>query len=815
MSARPEDIQMRPGLLRMPEGLGENAPGVSLPIGPFVTSLAARLDEAGIPWAVLRNAEGLPDFTRYDVDLLTLPEHLSACTEWIRKCAEESGWQLAGRIEKRGYTCLMLMKGSVESGLFFLPLDIFTALEYRGLRYLDVADVLASRVRTPSGIWTVSSGMDAAITLLKEFFPHGVLKENSRASVQAQAAADSDGFQAALFSAIGADMTACWIEKVQQGDWTLSPGESKALRREVRRRTPGATGAMLDAVRQAVMHLFRPSLGQVVCLAGADGSGKTTLARELCRQTFKRPFKSCRYIHGNVGVLPRFRDMRAAIRGGAAVSPEAVQEGTPLKGMMTPIPAWKSILLASYYAIDLCLAHLRLRRWRGQWSLVIMDRSFYDYFVQLGHRNCPKGYLRFLSALIPKPDLLLCLVGNADQIHARKPELTVEEIDREQVILRDMAERFSFGRLLDGGAGIEAMVAAGRREILNERVRKGGEMAAPASTQICFWKIGGRPVMAYAAGSVQDRIRALDLFPVSSLKRRWLARLIRWAILSRVDGVFASVQSSVGPLLSVADLASLLAKIETTSKAPQSEWLVTWPAQPERERVYLISRDASASAIGVVKIGAGDFNGRQLRNEAAMLRQLAGAPHPFTVPSVLFEQELSDGRWALALNRFPRRLKPVPVGQAEAVGQTVVAHLRQLPVPAPRLHLCDCEWLPAFRKQAPPCVAACEWLKNEETELDVGLAHGDLGPGNMLTDGKDGLFLFDWENASMQAPVWTDAVGLWIALHQRAILSDPRQMVTSLRSHWMAVPEDALSFALAFLCAHGNLAATRLLEGWK
>ncbi len=136
-------------------------------------------------------------------------------------------------------------------------------------------------------------------------------------------------------------------------------------------------------------------------------------------------------------------------------------------------------------------------------------------------------------------------------------------------------------------------------------------------------------------------------------------------------------------------------------------------------------------------------------------------------------------------------------------------------MPAPRLHLCDCEWLPAFRKQAPPGTAACEWLENEKTELDVGLAHGDLGPGNMLTDGKDGLFLFDWENASMQAPVWTDAVGLWIALHQRAILSDPRQMVTSLRSHWMAVPEDALSFALAFLCAHGNLAATRLLEGWE
>jgi hypothetical protein len=340
-------------------------------------------------------------------------------------------------------------------------------------------------------------------------------------------------------------------------------------------------------------------------------------------------------------------------------------------------------------------------------------------------------------------------------------------------------------------------------------------MTAPASMKICFWKWGGRPIMAYAAGSVQDRLRAVDLFPASSFKRRWLARVIRCAILFRVDGWFASVQNSVGPLLSVADLISLLAKVEALSKGKPGEWLVTWPAQPERERVYLIIREASASSIRVIKIGAGEFNGRQLRNEAVVLKQLEGAAHPFAVPSVLFEQELADDRLALALNGFPQRLNPVPADQAEAVGQRVVTHLRQLPVPAARLHLCDCEWLPAFSRQALHSEEGDGWQAREETELDVGMAHGDLGPGNMLEDGAGGLFLFDWENASMQAPVWTDAVGLWIALHQCEILSDPRRMAKSLHSCWNAVPADDLALALAFLCAHGNLAATRLLEGWK
>jgi len=460
------EIAMSPGLLQMPQGLGENMPGDALPIGPFIRRMAERLDEAKVLWAILRNAEGLPEFTRYDVDILTASASLEHVIRLVEDCARETGWRVAGTIQKRHYTCLLLIQGTVESGFFFLPLDLFTGLEYRGLRYLETAEVLASRIQLPSGIWTVSPGMDAAITLLKEWLPHGILKENSRASVQAQVAADPEGFQQALASAVGLQFSSVLQGSLQRGDWELSAAESGQLRREIRQRTRGAGWAFLHALGAAVRHIFRPSLGLMVCLAGADGSGKTTLAQGLATQTIKRPFKAIRYSHGNIGVLPRFRDIRAFFRGEPPVSAKSAKEGAALKGMMEPIPAWKSMVLAAYYALDLNLARFQLRRWRGQWSLLLMDRSFYDYFIQLGHRNCPKGYLRFLSALIPRPDLLLCLTGHADQIHARKPELTVEEIEREQILLRELAERFSFARLLDGGEGIERMVEEGRTRML-------------------------------------------------------------------------------------------------------------------------------------------------------------------------------------------------------------------------------------------------------------------------------------------------------------------------------------------------------------
>jgi len=131
------------------------------------------------------------------------------------------------------------------------------------------------------------------------------------------------------------------------------------------------------------------------------------------------------------------------------------------------------------------------------------------------------------------------------------------------------------------------------------------------------------------------------------------------------------------------------------------------------------------------------------------------------------------------------------------------------------LCLNDCDWFPAFRDHAPASAAVHRLLKTADEPIEVGYAHGDLGPGNMLEIDATGPLLFDWENASSQAPVMTDSAGLWLALHQREVLRSPAGMQSEFRAQWASVSESVLLAALAFLCAHDNLAAARLLEEWK
>lgn len=451
-------LELKPGLVTMPPGWGEYTPDNPAPIGPFVRGWMTALEENNVSWAILRGAEGLPSFTRYDIDLLIHPNDRERVTQLIVQTGLQEGWILCGSIRKAYYTCLMFMCND-GSKAHFLPIDLFSALEHRGLHYFDVSKALAQRVSNGHSVWLLPPRINVAITLLKEWLPHGVVKSNSHQAVRDNLEKDRDGVMSVLADAAGHELALQLVEKIERNEWTLTSDMHRGLRSALRRRSPSWIRGYGRSIQYNLGHLARPSLSVVVALAGADGCGKSTLAEGLMLARYRRPFKACRYVHGNIGVLPRFRDMRSAIWRLLGRKPKTKLEPEPqLKGMMTPIAPWKSMLLSAYYAVDLCLARFRLRRWRGQWSLIVMDRSFYDYYYQLGHKRCPQWWLNFLALFIPQPDLLFYVYGDPASMHARKPELTISEIEREQGVLQEKAKSWPFAKTIDGAVGVEGMI---------------------------------------------------------------------------------------------------------------------------------------------------------------------------------------------------------------------------------------------------------------------------------------------------------------------------------------------------------------------
>jgi thymidylate kinase len=166
----------------------------------------------------------------------------------------------------------------------------------------------------------------------------------------------------------------------------------------------------------------------VVAIFGPDGSGKSTLAEALVTelQAWGVP---CGRIHWRPGVLVPYRTKR-----GSTEDPHGSDQKSPVLGVFH-----LSLYLLDFLAHRVVLSTLR----RGP-PIVVAERYAVDVVVdpaRYGLGGVPRVFLRLFSYFAPRPSLALFLEGESSAIRRRKPELPVEEIERQIRDQRVMAGR--------------------------------------------------------------------------------------------------------------------------------------------------------------------------------------------------------------------------------------------------------------------------------------------------------------------------------------------------------------------------------------
>jgi hypothetical protein len=99
----------------------------------------------------------------------------------------------------------------------------------------------------------------------------------------------------------------------------------------------------------------------------------------------------------------------------------------------------------------------------------IFDRYYYDYLIdpKRARIKLPKWILKMGQFLIPEPDLILCLGTDAQVIHKRKPELTLDEVERQVAALKKMSESHNRAVWIDTGENIETSSKNAIKVIIN------------------------------------------------------------------------------------------------------------------------------------------------------------------------------------------------------------------------------------------------------------------------------------------------------------------------------------------------------------
>ena len=193
-----------------------------------------------------------------------------------------------------------------------------------------------------------------------------------------------------------------------------------------------------------------------VALIGADGSGKSTLVRELpgrisapvCALYMGMNPEACTH------TLPTTKlvfAVRRALGGKAQGGPPDPRRRTPVRGWRRPLKALKRTFRAGllfseeWYRLTVAAWHRR----RG--TIVLFDRDFFaDYYAHDVQQGSDPGRRRswgsrlhgwLLTRCFRRPDHYVLLDAPAELLHARKPEGSIEALESRRQEYLNFAEQ--------------------------------------------------------------------------------------------------------------------------------------------------------------------------------------------------------------------------------------------------------------------------------------------------------------------------------------------------------------------------------------
>lgn len=193
--------------------------------------------------------------------------------------------------------------------------------------------------------------------------------------------------------------------------------------------------------------------GLFVVILGPDGAGKSTII-EAIRPLIETALHSkIFYEHMRPNLLPSLaRLFGRPVKEGPTTDPHASK----------PSGFLCSLIRLLYYTTDYVIGY-----WLKVFPVLVkrpctyvFDRYFYDYFIdpRRGRIALPQWIIRIFSLVVPKPDIILCLGADPKVIHARKPELPLEEFKRQMDALRKFCDSNERAVWIDTGCSIEDSV---------------------------------------------------------------------------------------------------------------------------------------------------------------------------------------------------------------------------------------------------------------------------------------------------------------------------------------------------------------------
>lgn len=172
--------------------------------------------------------------------------------------------------------------------------------------------------------------------------------------------------------------------------------------------------------------------GGFAVLIGLDGAGKTTLARNLASLSTTEPaLTGVRYFHW---LPPMNQTLEFPLPEPGNQPRKATLARSSKQSVLSVLRLGKNLLRAQI------AWWWRLRGWRHRGHLVLVDRYFYNYYldpVSVKYYG-PRWVLDLLTRFFPKPEIVITLSAPPEVLLQRKQELTEAEMRAQAATLQQL-----------------------------------------------------------------------------------------------------------------------------------------------------------------------------------------------------------------------------------------------------------------------------------------------------------------------------------------------------------------------------------------
>ncbi len=232
-----------------------------------------------------------------------------------------------------------------------------------------------------------------------------------------------------------------------------------------------ATNHSTNRTHTASSEVSRRVAGCTVALVGADGAGKTTVARRVADQL---PIPSAyMYMGANLEagnwMLPttwamrqwRRRQGTAGDGGGPPKRERASTSGNPVRHALRTV---KSSLSIAHRVAEQAFRHVVAWTMRRTGRVVIFDRHYYtDYYSFDIDHTAERTVLQrmhgfLLEHVFPKPELVLFLDAPSEVLLARKGEGTIELLEHRRQDYERSAHQFAHFLRIDVSQPLDVVV---------------------------------------------------------------------------------------------------------------------------------------------------------------------------------------------------------------------------------------------------------------------------------------------------------------------------------------------------------------------